>query len=101
MPDSLRTQGLPHTRLLCPWNFLVKKIGVDCHFLLQGIFLTQGLNPHLLRLLHWQVDSLPLAPPGKPLDSMKGVLSRDFLSLSPCRDDTFGLWCVLLSEHLA
>ena len=31
-----------------------------CHFLLQGIFLTQGLNPYLLCLLHWQVDSLPL-----------------------------------------
>ena len=27
--------------------------GVVCHFLLQGIFLTQGLNPGLLRLLHW------------------------------------------------
>ena len=27
------------------------------HFLLQGIFLTQKLNLHLLRLLHWQVDS--------------------------------------------
>ena len=36
-----------------------------CHFLLQGIFLTQGLNLHFLRLLHWQADSLPLAPPGK------------------------------------
>ena len=35
------------------------------HFLLQGIFLTQGLNPRLLRLLHWQAGSLPLAPPGK------------------------------------
>ena len=32
-----------------------------CHFLLQGIFLTQGLNLHLLHLLHWQVDSLPRA----------------------------------------
>ena len=29
-----------------------------CHFLLQGIFPTQGSNPHLLCLLHWQVDSL-------------------------------------------
>ena len=28
-----------------------------------GIFLTQGLNPHFLCLLHWQVGSLPLAPP--------------------------------------
>ena len=37
----------------------------SCHFLLQGIFPTQGLNLHLLHLLHWQVYSLPLAPPGK------------------------------------
>ena len=37
-----------------------------CHFLLQRIFLSQGLNLHLLCLLHWQADSLPLAPPGKP-----------------------------------
>ena len=36
------------------------------HFLLQGIFLTQGLNLHLSCLPHWQVDSLPLASPGKP-----------------------------------
>ena len=32
-----------------------------------GIFLTQGLNPHLLCLLHWEMGSLPLAPPGKPV----------------------------------
>ena len=31
---------------------------------LPGIFLTQGSNPWLLCLLHWQVGSLPLAPPG-------------------------------------
>ena len=31
-----------------------KITGVGCHALLQGIFLTQGSNPHLLRLLHWQ-----------------------------------------------
>ena len=28
----------------------------------QGIFQTQGLNPHLFRPLHWQVYSLPLHP---------------------------------------
>ena len=27
---------------------------------------TQGLNPHLLHLLNWQMGSLPLTPPGKP-----------------------------------
>ena len=31
------------------------------------IFPTQGLNPCLLHLLHWQVSSLPLEAPGKPL----------------------------------
>ena len=29
------------TRLLCPWNFPAKNIGVSYHFLLQGIFLTR------------------------------------------------------------
>ena len=37
------------------------------HFLLQGIFLTQGLNSILLYLLHWQVNSLPLHHLGSPL----------------------------------
>ena len=36
------------TRLLCPWDFPGKNTGVDCHFVLQRIFLTQGLNSHLL-----------------------------------------------------
>ena len=36
------------------------------HALLQGIFPTQGSSLHLLHLLHWQVGSLLLAPPGTP-----------------------------------
>ena len=51
-------------RLLHPWNFPGKNTGVGCPFLLQGIFPTQGLNPRLLHRLHWQVESLPPAPPG-------------------------------------
>ena len=51
-------------RLLCSWDSPRKNTGVGCHFLLQGIFPTQGLNPCLLCILHWQADSLPLAPPG-------------------------------------
>ena len=31
-----------------PWDSPGKNTGVSCHFLLQGIFLTQGLNPGLL-----------------------------------------------------
>ena len=44
MSDSLG----PH-RLLCPWNSPGRYTGVGCHFLLQEIFPTQGLN---LCLLH-------------------------------------------------
>ena len=44
-----------------------------CYFLLQGAFLTQGLNPCLLCALHWQVDSLPQSPPGKPIWNISSV----------------------------
>ena len=66
MSDYLWHHGLQPTRLLCPWNFPGKNTGLGCHFLPQGIFPIQGSNPSLLCLLHWQVDSLLLAPPGKP-----------------------------------
>ena len=61
------THGLQPTRLLCPWNFPGNNTGMGCHFLVQGIFPTQSSNPHLLSLLHWQVDSLPLCNLGNPL----------------------------------
>ena len=56
---------LQFAMLLSPWDTPGKDTGVGCHSLLQGIFPTQGSNPHFLHLLHWQVGSLPLAPPGK------------------------------------
>ena len=46
--DSLRPHGLQPTRLLHPWDSPGKSTGVGCHFLLQGIFPTQGSNPGLL-----------------------------------------------------
>ena len=46
-------------------GFSRQETGLGCHTLLQGIFLTQGLNLHLC-LLHWQAGSLPLVPPGEP-----------------------------------
>ena len=39
-------------------------IPFSCHFLLQGIFLTQGSNPGLSHFLYWQAESSPLALPG-------------------------------------
>ena len=44
MSDSLQLHGLWPTRLLCPWDFPGESTGMGCHFLLQGIFPTQGSN---------------------------------------------------------
>ena len=59
----LQPHGLEPARLLCPWVFPGKNTGAGCHFLLQGIFPTQGSNPPFL---HWQADSSTTEPPGKP-----------------------------------
>ena len=42
---TLWSHGLQPTRLLCSWDFPGKDTEVGCHFLLQGIFSTQGSNP--------------------------------------------------------
>ena len=44
-----------------------KNTGVGCHFLLHGIFPTEGQN---LCLLRWQVGSSPLSRQGKPKDKL-------------------------------
>ena len=43
--------------LLCPWDSPGKNTGVGCHAFVQRIFRTQGSNPCLLYLLHWQACS--------------------------------------------
>ena len=48
LSDSLQAHGLQPTRCLCPWNSPSKNAVVGFHFLPQGIFLTQRLNPGLL-----------------------------------------------------
>ena len=75
MSDSLRPHGLWPTKLLCPQDSPGKNTGVGCHAVLQGIFLTQGLNLSLLRLLHWQVDSLPLVLLSKPQNRVAAAKS--------------------------
>ena len=64
---SLWPYGWQPARLLCAWDSPSKNTGVGCHPLLQEIFPTQGSNPCLLCLLHWQTSSLLLVPPGKPI----------------------------------
>ena len=43
-------------------EFYSKSTGVSCHGPLQGIF--PGIKLSSLCLLHWQLDALPLGPPG-------------------------------------
>ena len=45
--NLLQPHVLQPAKLLCPRNFPGKSTGVVYHFLLQGIFLTQGSNPCL------------------------------------------------------
>ena len=57
---SVESDSCEPARLFCPRDFSGKNTEVGCHFLFQGIFLTQGLNSCLL---HWQADSVLRANP--------------------------------------
>ena len=57
-PPGSSVHGILHARIL-EWVAMPSS---------RGIFPTQGLNPCLLGLMHWQVDSLLLVPPGKPIN---------------------------------
>ena len=61
MSDSLQPHGLQPAMLLCPWNSSGKNTRVDSHSLLQGIVLTQGIEPSSPTL--W-ANSLPSEPRG-------------------------------------
>ena len=74
----LQTNGLQPSRLLSPWGFPGRNTGVSCHFLLQGIFLTQGWNPSFL---HWQGGFLQLSHQGSP--------QLSYPSINRCRDSLF------------
>ena len=63
MSDSFVTPWTVAHQPALSMGFPRQDTGVGWHFLLQGIFLTQGLN---LCLLHWQGDSLPLNHLGNP-----------------------------------
>ena len=73
-PASLRSHRLQPSPL--SMGFFSKNTRVGCHFLLQGIFWTQGLNLHLLC---WQVDSLPLSHLGTLKIALDGI-NQSFLN---------------------
>ena len=67
------------TRLLHPWDFPGKSTGVGCHFLPQGIFLTQGSNPDLP---HCRQTLYHLSYQGSPAHKGK-ALTKFLLLLKP------------------
>ena len=70
--DSLQTHRQQPSRLLCPRSSPGKDTGVDCHALLQGIFLTQGSNPGLLqwrRILYHLNQGSHMFSKSLPIDS--------------------------------
>ena len=63
--NSLQPHGMQPPRLLCSWDSPGKDTRVGCHFLLMGIFPTQGWNLSLLCLLRCRWIFLPTEPSGK------------------------------------
>ena len=84
--DSLRPHGLYPAKLLYLWDSPGKNNAVGCHFLLQGIFLTQGLNPGLP---HWRQTLYPLSHQGSFIYLLREMTSKScFVWLSPVKKKT-------------
>ena len=83
---------VPSTRFLCPWDFPGKNTGVGCHFLLQGIFLTQRWNLHFLSLLHWQADSLSLCHLGSHSQTPYSTFNSSSVTWKNTGTNFIGLW---------
>ena len=78
-----------------------KNTGGGCLGLLWGIFPTQGLNPHLLHLQHWQASSLPCPPPEdlpdqriEPMLLMSPPLAVRFFMTSTTWESLKKMWYV-------
>ena len=69
--SRVRLSATPWTtayEVLHPWNFPGKNTGVGYHFLLWGIFPTQGSKPGLP---HCKQTILPSEPPGKLIRNLR------------------------------
>ena len=76
-----------------------KNTRVGCSALLQEIIPTQGPNSCLLYLLHWQLGSLPLVPPGKPSIHRKALSSLTWDVWFPVKVKVTQL-CSILSDPM-
>ena len=95
--NSLQPHGL-HS----PWNSPDQNTGVGCHFLLQGIFLTQESNPSLLHLLHCRLILYQLSHKGSPrilewvvhLFSSRSSQPRNWTRVSCIAGGLFTNWAI-------
>ena len=104
--DSLQPRGLRPARRFCAWDFPGKNTGVGCHFLLQGVFLTQGLNSCLLhcrRILYrwttWETaqkginNPIRVFPPSSGETALNLVLRIFSLFMGPTWTLAHAYWC--------
>ena len=70
---SVMSDSWQSHELYSPWDFPGKNTEIGHHFLLRGIFPTQGSNPGLL---HWQADSLTLSYLGIYLKIIKALYDK-------------------------
>ena len=75
MSDSLWSHVTCQAPLCIIWIFQAESWS-QLPFFSPGYFLTQGLNPYLLCLLHRQVDSLSLSYLGSPPSEMNIILAN-------------------------
>ena len=111
MPNMLwrsEVKLLSHVRLFAtPWtvayqaplstDFPSNSTGVDCHFLLQGLFPTQGLNPHLP---HCRQTLYRLSHQGVTGKSGLGVQNEAGQRLTEfCQENTLVIANTLFQQH--
>ena len=82
---TLSTRGLQPTRFLCPWNSPGKNTGVGCHFLLQRIFPTPGMNPGFQHFRQIPYHLSHLAIMGC-LENYRNARRKNLTSISPSWD---------------
>ena len=91
---SLQPHELQLTRLLRPWNSPGKNTGMGCHTLLQGIFPTEGSNPHLM---HWQAESLPVSHQGGSPLSTRWSNWVELICTASSKCSQFAQWLICIN----
>ena len=94
MFNSSWPHGLKPSRLLCPWHFPGKNTGVGCHFLLQGIFPTQGSNPLSLASSALAGGFFTTALPGEPIQN-KEFFKNAIAQCKKCNNHKGSTWFLL------